>query len=210
MKGPDHLSDGDAVSVQQNSTSTSLIDQVKQGDQAKWEQLVRLYNPLVRYWCRGKVTCPEDTEDVVQEVFTTVFRSLGEFKKQPHRGAFRAWLKKITGYKLQEHWKLGRKQPVAAGGSEALERIAALPDPFGEESSTEEDASERCLLLRGAMELVRLEFENTTWQAAWQTAVESQSPAVVGHALGMKVAAVYVAKSKVLARLRQVMGDLLE
>jgi len=162
VKGPDHLSDGNAEALPPNSTSTSLIDQVKQGDQPKWEQLMLFYKPLVRCWCRGKVTRPEDTEDVVQEVFTTVFRALGEFQKQPQRGAFRSWLKKITGYKLQEHWKQARKQPMAAGGSEALERIAALPDPFGEESSTEEDASDRCPLLRGAMKLVRLDFANPT------------------------------------------------
>jgi RNA polymerase sigma-70 factor (ECF subfamily) len=208
MKGFDHSSNRDADDLQADSTSLSLIDRIKHGDPDQWELLLRLYRPLVRWWCRGKGTRPEDTEDVVQEVFTNVLRTIGEFNKRPHRGAFRAWLKKITHYKLLEHWNQARNQAAAAGGSEAQEHLAAFPDPFGESSSADEDASERGILVRGVLELVRAEFEPNTWEAAQRTAVGGQPAAEVAAALGMTVAAVYIAKSRVLKRLRQALDEL--
>jgi RNA polymerase sigma-70 factor, ECF subfamily len=210
MKGSDPSTPRDGEVLKSNSTSTTLIDDIKQGDRDKWELLMRLYRPLVLYWCRGKVKRQEDTEDLVQEVFTTIFQTIGEFTKQPHRGAFRAWLKQITRYKILEYWKKAGNQPAGAGGSEAQERLAEVLDPFADDSSADEDASERCILLRSAKELIRPEFERNTWEAAMRTAEDGQPAADVADALGISPAAVYTAKSRVLTRLRQVMDDLLE
>jgi RNA polymerase sigma-70 factor (ECF subfamily) len=60
------------------------------------------------------------------------------------------------------------------------------------------------------LDLVRGEFENRTWEAFWRTAVEDRPARDVADELGMSVLAVYKAKSRVLRRLRQELGDLVD
>jgi RNA polymerase sigma-70 factor (ECF subfamily) len=189
------------------STSASLLDQVKHGDALGWQRLTTLYRPLVHWWCRQRVRRHEDAEDLVQEVLATVLLRVGTFDRE-RLGSFRAWLKKIMQYKLLEYWKDTRHQPIAAGGSEAREVLEQLPDqPLT--ASEDDDATERRILLHSALELVRAEFEDKTWQAAMK-AVQGQPAASIAADLGMSRDAVYIAKSRVLARLRKETADLLE
>ena len=60
------------------------------------------------------------------------------------------------------------------------------------------------------MELLQAEFEPRTWQAFWKIVVEEKAPADVAAELGMSKGAVYVAKSRVLKRLREEFAGLLE
>jgi RNA polymerase sigma-70 factor (ECF subfamily) len=210
MKGPDNSSGGDAEVALSGPTSVTLLEQVKRGDPYAWERLLKLYRPLVLWWCRGKVRPREDAEDVAQEVFETVFRRIDEFTKQPERGGFRAWLRAIAYHKVGDYWRRVRDRPAAAGGSDAQERLAEVPDALGDDSAADPDPSERCILLRSALELVRAEFQPNTWEAAWRTSVDARPAEDVAKALGMTTAAVYIAKSRVLKRLREEMAHLLE
>ena len=88
---------------------------------------------------------------------------------------------------------------MLAKQSEAAEEA----DPSGEEE-------ERKILYRRAVEFLRKEFEERTWQAFWQVAVEERPPSDGASELGMSVNAVYLAKSLVLRRLREEFADLLE
>jgi len=194
--------------ITSQATSASLLDKVKQGDAAGWQRLMGLYRPLVLWWCRHQVARREDAEDVVQEVLATVLARVGEFERQ-RPGSFRAWLKAITQFKLLEYWKETRQQPVAAGGSEAKEILEQLPDQPLDQDAADNDVSERRILLRSALELLQPEFEPKTWAAALK-AVQGQPAAGVAADLGMTRDAVYIAKSRVLARLRKEMAQLLD
>jgi len=209
MKGPDNLSNRDGVSSPSGTTSATLIERVKGGDSQSWERLMKLYSPLVLWWCRTRGTRREDAEDIAQDVFKTVFGRIADFTKRQPGSSFRAWLRTITHYKVGDHLRRSRHRPAAAGGSDAQEILAELPEEFGDDSSADEDPSERVVLLRSAMELVRPEFEPPTWAAAMRTAVEGQRPAQVAAALGLSPSAVYTAKSRVLKRLREELGTLL-
>jgi RNA polymerase sigma-70 factor (ECF subfamily) len=210
MKGSGHLSNRGGEASPSSSTSLTLLEQVQQGDRPSWERLMKLYRPLVLWWCQGKLARREDAEDVAQEVLTTVLTHISKFKQRQRQGSFRAWLKQITQYKLLEHWKQAGHEPAAAGGSEAQQRGAEVPDAAGAESMADEDASERCILLRSALELVRAEVGPRTLEAAWRLIVDGHRVADVAADLGMTPAAVYTAKSRVLSRLRARLGDLLE
>jgi RNA polymerase sigma-70 factor (ECF subfamily) len=209
MKDADNSPDKDEVAPPSSATSTTLIERVKEGDQQSWERLMKLYSPLVLCWCRTRGTQREDAQDVAQDVFQTVFKRIAEFKKQQQRGSFRAWLRTITHHKVGDHLRRTTQQPAATGGSAAQELLAEWPDAFGDDSSVDDDPSERVILLRSAMELVRPEFEAPTWEAAMRTAVEGQRPSDVAAALGMTPSAVYTAKSRVLKRLREELDILL-
>src|SRR5262249_30818111 len=152
--------------------------------------------PLVRWWCRRHgVSRPQDVEDVTQEVFTVVAGKIGGFTKG-EMGSFRSWLYTITRHKAGDHYRRMHAQPAAAGGSAAQARLEELPADAPDDSGAEEILSERAILVRRALELVRPEFEPRTWEAAWRVTVEGQGPAEVGAALGMTAGAVHIAKSR--------------
>jgi RNA polymerase sigma-70 factor (ECF subfamily) len=192
------------------ATSTTLLDLAKGGDPLAWQRLVFLHTPLVRWWCRRQWVCqPYEIEDVTQEVFVTVAGKLAGFSKGP-AGSFRSWLYTITRYKIGDHRRRAQGEPVAEGGSSARERLEELPEALSNSSTDEEDrSSERAILVRRALELVRSEFQPRTWEAAWRVVVDGQRPAEVGAALGMSAGAVHTAKSRVLGRLRVLLRDLL-
>jgi RNA polymerase sigma-70 factor (ECF subfamily) len=192
-----------------NATSLTLLDQARAGDSLAWQRLEFLYTPLVRWWCRRHGVCqPPDVEDVTQEVFATVAGKLTDFT-QGRVGSFRSWLYAITRNKARDHYRRVRNRPAAAGGSAAQERLEDLPEAVSEDSTQEDPVSERAILVRRALELVRPEFQPRTWDAVWRTTVDGQAPAAVAAALGMTPGAVHTARSRVLGRLRELLTDLL-
>jgi RNA polymerase sigma-70 factor (ECF subfamily) len=149
-----------------------------------------------------------DVADVFQEIFAAVAAHLHGFHKEGAGDSFRGWLLTIARNKVRDYYRRRQKHPEAVGGSDAQELLHNLPDP-GDESSPPSE-SEDTDLLRRALELVRGDFEETTWQAFWQVVVEDRSAAEVAAALGVSVNAVYKARARVLARLREELGDLID
>ena len=193
------------------STSRSLLDRVRADDPGAWDRLVALYAPLVLHWCRRWSLREEDSADVFQEVFRAVARHVRTFRKERPGDTFRGWLRAITRNKVRDHFRARLQEPRGVGGSEAQARLAELPAPEApEESSAEEKAGDEraeSALLRRALEMIRPEFEERTWQAFWRTAVDGRAAREVGAELGMSPGAVRVAKCRVLRRLREELGD---
>jgi RNA polymerase sigma-70 factor (ECF subfamily) len=189
-----------------SATSRSLLERIRAGDAVAWERLVALYAPLVVHWCRRSGLREEDAADVFQEVFQAVAMHVASFRKERAGDTFRGWLRTITRHKLADHFRRLKGEPLAVGGSEACHMLAQVPE--GPEVEEEVEAAENGLFQR-ALELVRGEFEERTWQAFWRTAIEGQPAPEVGVALSMSPGAVRVAKSRVLHRLREELGDFL-
>jgi RNA polymerase sigma-70 factor, ECF subfamily len=189
------------------STASNLLGQVKANDGPAWQRLAALYAPLVYSWARRAGLQAEDAADVVQEVFRAVLTHVADYESGARPGAFRAWLWTITRNKLKDHWRRRQRQPHAVGGSDAQERLLQLP--VAEDFLEEEPVGSSGSVLQRALELIRARFEERTWQAFWRVTVEGQAPAEVAAALGKSVNAVYVARSRVLAHLRQELGETL-
>jgi RNA polymerase sigma-70 factor, ECF subfamily len=188
-------------------TSPSLLERARADDAAAWARLVALYAPLVLHWCRRWGLQEEDAADVFQEVFQSVAAHLGSFRKERPGDTFRGWLRTITHSKVHDHFRRRARQPGGAGGSAALAWLAQVPAPQPpEEESIAEERAERRLFHR-ALKLIAAEFEERTLQAFWRTAVEGRAPKDVAAELGMSPGAVRVAKSRVLQRLREELGD---
>jgi RNA polymerase sigma-70 factor (ECF subfamily) len=178
------------------ATSTTLLAQAQAGDALAWQRLQLLYTPLVRCWCRRQgVVAPQDVEDVTQEVLAGVAGKIGGFTKGA-AGSFRSWLYTITRHKAVDHYRRSHGQPGAAGGSDAQQRLEELPEALSTSSTAADLLSERAILVRRALELVRPEFQPRTWEAAWRVTVDGKSPAEVAAALGMTAGAVHTAKSR--------------
>jgi RNA polymerase sigma-70 factor (ECF subfamily) len=210
MSNAGEIGDADGGARPSTATSRSLLARVQADEPDAWERLVGLYAPLVLYWIRRGGLHDPDAADVFQEVFRAVVAHVGAFRKEREGDTFRGWLRRITQNKLRDHFRGLGRGPRAAGGSSARERLTQLPGPEpAEEDSAPDDEAERGLFAR-ALELIRDEFEERTWAAFWRTAVEGRAPKDVAADLSMSPGAVRVAKSRVLRRLREELGDLPE
>jgi RNA polymerase sigma-70 factor (ECF subfamily) len=191
------------------STSRSLLADVRSADPQAWERLVKLYAPLVAWWCRRWGVADQDVPDLLQEVFSTVFHRLDLFRKEQPADTFRGWLLTIARNKTCDHFRRLGHEPAAAGGTEAALRLRQWPDPAANGSAL--DAGEPTVfnaVLLQALESIRGEFHDRTWQAFWKVVIEGRETAEVAAALEMQPGAVRVAKSRVLMRLRRELGDL--
>jgi RNA polymerase sigma-70 factor (ECF subfamily) len=205
---------GSAIS-HDGSTSRSLLARARSNDADAWDRMVTLYAPLVMYWCRRWNLPEEDTADVFQEVFRSVAASLGDFRKRRAGDTFRGWLRTITRNKVCDHYKRLQREPKGVGGTAVHMRLAQVPmePPPEDEDDVETDAGEMAArddLVRRALEQIRVHFRENTWQAFWRVTVDGRPTADVADELSMTTGAVRVAKSRVLQRLRDELGDLIE
>ena len=191
------------------STSRSLLYRLRDNDAEAWERLIVLYTPLTFFWCRKLGVADQDIPDVVQEVFKAVARGIDRFRKQHASDTFRGWLRTITRTKAIDLYRRQAKQTAGVGGSEALRRIETVPDEHDamDERDVDEEHACHALFLR-ACDLIKTDFRESTWKAFWRVVVDGRSPQQVAEELGMQAGAVRVAKSRVLQRLRQELGEL--
>jgi RNA polymerase sigma-70 factor (ECF subfamily) len=190
-----------------SSSSFSLVDGLQTGSSEAWTRMVDLYAPLVRSWCNYAGVAEHRIPDILQEVFLAVHRSVAQFQPRDATAGFRGWIWMITKNKIRDHFRAVGGQPSATGGSSALNHLYHLADPVLSDDAPSEP-SDTTSLLRRAMEMVRVDFQRTTWDAFWRATVLGQPTDVIARELNVSTAAVRQAKSRVLRRLRQQLGDL--
>jgi RNA polymerase sigma-70 factor, ECF subfamily len=198
---------GDRMERSGDETPLSLLERAWNNDPDAWRRLVELYRPLVLFWCARAGVDPTDAEDVTQGVLIAAAAGLDRFHHDRAGDTFRGWLRAITRNQilLQVRRNHGRLQAV--GGSDAWQNLQAVADPLAVEDVDEQ--AEVGQLYRRAVEQVRGEFEERTWQAFWLTTIEGRFPDALVDVLGMTPAAIRQAKSRVLRRLKQEMGELI-
>jgi RNA polymerase sigma-70 factor (ECF subfamily) len=145
---------------------------------------------------------------VLSDVFQTAARKVDGFRRGRGSGRFNAWLFTIARTRLGDHFRRQGKSFPAFGG-DFQQGLEQQPAPFDESSICSTGGPERRLLLCHGLDLIRGEFDPTTWQAFWRVAVGEQSTVAVAADLGMGPGAVHTAKSRVRCRLREVLGELL-
>lgn len=190
-----------------SSISSALLDQIRSRRPDGWRRLVDLYGPTVYCWSRQLGLNDTDAADVVQEVFAAVAVGLARFRRDRPGDSFGGWLRTITRNKVNDHFRRRRGIPNAEGGTDAYRQLLEHPESFDGSSIQTAKLCTDSLFARRAMDVVRAEFEQSTWDAFWRIVVDGRSPVDVAESLGMSLAAVYQAKSRVLRRLRREMQD---
>jgi RNA polymerase sigma-70 factor, ECF subfamily len=165
-----------------------------------------LYRPLVLYWCERNGLSDHDAEDVAQEVFTSASTHLAEFRRDRPDDTFRGWLRVIARNQCAMQYRRERGKARAAGG-DADAALQNIPDTTPLPEIDEEAEVGR--LYPKALELVRGEFEPRTWEMFWLTVVEDRDTVDVGERLGVTAAAVRQAKSRILRRIKEEVGDVI-
>ncbi len=187
-----------------HTTPISLLKRLKQPDEPDaWDHFVKLYTPLLYYWARRLRLQEGDAADLVQDVFTLLVQKLPRFNYDQDR-SFRNWLRTVMHNKWREQAR--RREPIARGGQE--QPLAELPAPDEADSLGETEYRER--LVCQALHLMQTEFSPSTWKACWEHVVMGRPAAEVAAELGIRVGSVYVAKSRVLSRLRIELQGLLD
>jgi len=190
-----------ALSVE---TSPSLLERLRQpADPDAWNRFVHLYSPLLHLWARRLHFSAEDAADRVQDVFLLLAGKLPEFRPD-RRGCFRGWLWTVFLNRCREHVRR-RPDVLVAAARPQLDRLACADDP-----AAWVEADYRQHVVGQALAVMRAEFPETTWRAVWESVACGRPPAEVAAELGIKVGAVYVARSRVLGRLRQELRGLLD
>ncbi|MBI3822036.1 MAG: sigma-70 family RNA polymerase sigma factor [Planctomycetes bacterium] len=178
------------------ATRASLVVRLRdRQDQSAWSEFVRLYTPLVYRYARRRGLQDADAADVTQDVLRSVSASVGAF--DPRLGLFRSWLFTLAHRRLYDFLQNHQRQPSAA--QETMQILDTLPARDDEASWNQEFERQ---LFSVAADLVRPTFSDNTWQAFQLAGVEGQSGQDVARSLGISVAAVYLAKSRVMVKLK--------
>jgi RNA polymerase sigma factor (sigma-70 family) len=190
-------------------TSVSLLERLRlQPDPASWRRLVDLYTPLIRSWLHRYLLQQPDAEDLVQEVLAVLVRELPNFRHDLRPGAFRRWLRTITVNRLRSFFHARRTRPLATGShfEKVLDQLAASESALSRLWDEEHDRH----VLRRLLELIKPEFESSTWRAFHLLVLEGKRTAEVAAELGISPNAVRIAKSRVQSRLRQEVEGLID
>src|SRR5947209_12059228 len=183
-------------------TRASLLVRLRDPkDEAAWRQFVDLYAPLVYGYARKQGLQDADAADLSQHVMGTLVRSMGRLEYDPQRGAFRNWLFTVVRRKLSD-WRAAQANRLRGSGDTATHRLLSeCPAPEALEAEWEAEWERR--LFAWACEQIRPGVAEATWQAFWRTALLGQPGKQVAEDLGLTVAAVYHARSRILARLKE-------
>src|SRR4029079_4936762 len=185
------------------ATRVSLLVRLRDvGDADAWREFAHLYAPVIYGFARKRGLQDADAADLMQEVLRSVSSAAPRLEYDPARGSFRGWLFTITRNKVFNFLESRSRRVVGSGDSAVRDRLEQQADGNGAPSADWE-ADYRRTLAAQAMERIKSEFQAATWKAFLQTAVDGLSPAQAAKNIGMSVGAVYVAKSRVIARLRQ-------
>ena len=193
-------------------TSLTLLQRLRANEPDAWNVFVRLYTPLLYHWCARSGVQGADADDVVQEVFRVTAARLETFRRDSPGDTFRGWLRVVTRNMIQLHFRRSGRQARGSGGTDAFVKLQEVADDAGlpEADDEADDEAETDVLRWRALEIVRGEFEERTWQMFWLTFVENRSPVDVAPELSVTPAAVRKAKSRVLHRLKEEFADLIQ
>lgn len=186
-----------------HTTSISLLQRLRARDDFEaWDRFVQLYTPMIYRWGVRTGLSSEAAGELVQEVLALLVRKLPEFRYR-QKGSFRGWLRRVTINRYRELNRRQRVTTVPMVEYDPIDRNSVEPAVFVEEGEY------RAELVNRAMHLIKTDCDEQTWEAFWQYVAVGHSPAEVADKLEISVNSVYLAKSRVLKRLRDELDGLL-
>jgi RNA polymerase sigma-70 factor (ECF subfamily) len=185
------------------TTSLTLLDRLRHPDQADaWDRFARLYAPLFMRWAQLQGLSATDAEDLTQTVLIKLVRLLPGYERRDG-GTFRGWLFAVCRNECRDFRTRRATSPLP--GSDGLAAVAAPPP-----AAAPDEADDRRLLVHRALELIRGDFSPPTWAAFTRFVLDGVAAADVARGLGLTPNAVYLARNRVLTRLRAELAGLVD
>ncbi len=191
-----------------DTTSPTLLQKLRDpGRPDAWSRFVDLYTPLLLRWAQRTGLQPQDAADLVQEVFVTLVQQLPKFQYDPQKKSFRGWLKVVCLNKWRDRQRKRSNHLLAAGDAELDE----LPAPAAGDDFWDHE-HQQYLVAQALRTFTELQgaFEPQTWRACWEVVVNQRPAAAVAQELAVTSNAVYIARLRVLRRLRQELQEFLD
>lgn len=196
--------------VEPETRHSLMLRLLDPSDQQAWAQFVSIYEPLLLRMLRKRGLQDADARDVSQQIVLAVNQAIDRWQPDGQPASFRRWLfsiaRRLALRFLQRGNRLDGPSLRAKGGTDMLELLNHLPDP-DPQTVIAFDNEYRNELFDWAAKRIRGEFRETTWQAFWRSCVLSEPIAIVAEELGITAGNVYVARTRIIARLRQVVED---
>jgi RNA polymerase sigma-70 factor (ECF subfamily) len=189
------------------STSPSLIRNARAGNEQAWNELVQIYGPLVLRWTQRYRIDKTDADDITQNVFLTISKNLQYFGQNSGQHSFRGWLWTITRSKILDHFRIKRKLPESMQADQ-LANALGLQELSLDEQTQVDQHDDLKIIVHAAMELIRGDFSEKTWQAFYRTVALGEAPSEVARDLQMTSAAVCMCRGRVLKRLRETIDEI--
>ena len=184
-------------------TRASLLVRLRDGtNHLAWQEFIALYSPVVYGFARKRGLQDADAADLMQDVMRSISSAIGRLDYDRSQGTFRGWLFTITRNKIFNHFSARRIRPQASGDSTTSRLLDSQPDPDSADGADTWEMEYQRRLASMAMERIQSEFQAKTWRAFWLTAVEGRAVAETAKEVDLSPGAIYVAKSRVLARLK--------
>ncbi len=170
-------------------------------DVRAWDEFVSIYEPLIYRLARGKGLQHADAQEVVQEVLLAISQAVERWEPDAQRGRFRDWLFRISRNLVINYLTRRKYRGIGTGDNRIAELLAdqQVPD---EESSQWFTLEERQQVFQHCAGLLQASSDGKQWQAFWLTAVQQLSVADAAQRLQVSVGAVYIARSRMMNRLR--------
>ena len=185
------------------STSITLLERLRQPGQAEaWNRFAQLYTPLLLAWAKGLGLREADAADLTQDVLLKVMRSVPAYRRTPGE-TFRGWLFAVAKNECADFRRRRATRPLP--GADGLSEVSA-DNPSSDASADDY----RMRLVHRALELIRPDFNDATWVAFTGLMLEGRAAPDVAAGLKASVNAVYLARHRVLTRLREELGELIE
>ena len=183
------------------TTSTTLIVLIRDGDSVAWNRFVKIYAPLIRYWCKkpgGKLT-RTDRQDITQEVLVKVGKAIGEFDEHRKGRSLRAWLRTITQNTIADYLdKYEKRKDVSRLMSDTGHIKKSYNKPF----ELTEEPNEKTILMQQVLKIVKPHFSDEHWEVIHLLVFAEKNSTEVAEIMDMTPAAVRKIKSRIVKRIR--------
>jgi RNA polymerase sigma-70 factor (ECF subfamily) len=185
------------------STSLSMLDRLRRTrDPETWARFVEIYGQLIVEWNQQAGLQPADANDVAQEILVAVLEKVPGFQRT-EEGSFRNWLKSIALPKIRG--QIRRQKRMDSWRD--IDEMTELADP-SQEREYAADYSES--VVSRALKVISRDFEESTWRAFEMVFFEKRDPEEVGRELGMSRNSVYIARSRVSKKVKEILRDLID
>ncbi len=180
-------------------TPLSLLERLRSNrDDDSWRKFISLYGSWLDRVLRQAGVADTDVDDVRQEVLAVLFQELPHFEHNGNPGAFRCWMRNIVINRVRRYWRsrqaADRRQAESVPWQSLDDPAAALEEYWDREHDRH--------VMEELLKLVETSFSRSTWLAFRRQAIDGLRAAAVASELGISVNAALLAKSRVLARLR--------
>ena len=178
-------------------TRNSLILRLKEpADAEAWFEFCEIYEPLILRIARSRGLQTADATDLAQDVFVRIAKSVRRWEPDPTKGSFRGWISTIARNLTIDFLRQQDRRPLSASDP----TLASIKSPCAESDFYDIEFEKQ--VFAWAAKRIQASFQPHTWQAFWQTTVEQRPIKEVAESLGLSTGVIYLARSRVIAKLR--------